>query len=90
MNPSSISVATFWAVPTPANAEPIITAIGTYHERMLSVPKSGRVVTPANCPLKAITKNTGITSTGMNVEGSRRIAMRLRRVSSRATRDVDA
>lgn len=84
-NPVSRSRPAPKATPSPANAAPCSTAKGTVQLRKLSVGKSGRSVSAPNEPLKASTKNTGMTRTGTTVAGMRIVPSSDRQASCRET-----
>src|SRR5512134_1706684 len=72
-------------VPNPAKAERWLLAKGTIQHRMLSVGNSGSIVSDENEPENAMTKNTGIATSGTKAAGMRKMLTRLRRASASAT-----
>ena len=77
-------------VPKPAKAAPCRMANGTNQLKTLSVGNDGRSCRPVNEPENAITKNIGITTSGMTAAGIRRMPtmLRLARLTATGTHEV--
>src|SRR5688500_16694609 len=74
----------------PAKAQPCRIVNGRNQSSASFAGKPRNATRPAKAPEKEMMKNTGITSEGMNVEGSRGMSLRLRAVMPHAMRMADA
>ena len=82
MNPLSRSLATAPAVPTPANDAPCNRANAATQLMILGVGYPSTREMPSKLPVKATTKNRGMTTIGTRIDGIRISRIRLRCAST--------